>query len=167
MEIPRRIAMDAIVVSIVAPLLNELDEQEARWFLGCRVWQRATAAQTGGGLGLIEQVVPPGFGSPYHVHHREDEAFYVLEGAIRFFSEGRSWVLEAGGFAFLPRGIPHGFRTEGDVASRSLLLATPGGFEGFVAELSSTEPPAGPPDMDALMAAATRYGLEIFGPLPE
>jgi hypothetical protein len=91
----------------------------------------------------------------------------VLEGAIRFFSEGGSWVLGAGGFAFLPRGIPHGFRTEGDAPSRSLLLATPAGFEGFVAELSAVEPPAGPPDMDALMADASRFGVEILGPLPE
>jgi quercetin dioxygenase-like cupin family protein len=159
--------VNATVVSLVEPLLTEMDENDARWFLGSRVWMRATAAQTGGGLGLIEQLVPPGFGSPYHVHHHEDEAFYVLAGAIRFFSEGRSWVLGPGGFAFLPRGIPHGFRTEGDAPSRSLLLAAPGGFEGFVAELSTEEPPAGPPDMDALVAAAGRYGLEIFGPLPE
>ena len=148
------------------PLLNELHEDEARWFLGSRVWLRATAAQTANALGLIEQIVPPGLGSPYHIHRNEDEAFYVLDGGIRFFSEGRSWVLGPGGFAFLPRGVPHGFRTEGDAPSRSLLLAAPGGFEGFVAELSSVEPPAGPPDMGALMAAAGRYGLEILGPLP-
>lgn len=159
--------MNATVASTVEPLLNELDENSARWFLGSRVWPRADAARTGDVLGLIEQLVPPGHGSPYHIHHDEDEAFYVLEGAIRFFSEGRSWVLGSGGFAFLPRGIPHGFRTEGDVPSRSLLLALPGGFEGFVAELSSVEPPAGPPDMGALMAAASRHGLEILGPLPE
>jgi quercetin dioxygenase-like cupin family protein len=157
----------APAASTVEPLLNELDENRARWFLGSRVWLRAAAAQTGGALGLIEQLVPPGLGSPYHVHHQEDEAFYVLAGEIRFFSRGSSWVLGPGGFAFLPRGIPHGFRTEGDVPSRSLLLAAPGGFEGFVAELSSEEPPAGPPDMGALMAAAGRYGLEILGPLPE
>lgn len=154
------------VALTIEPLLNELHEDEARWFLGCRVWPRATAAQTGNALSLIEQIVPPGLGSPYHIHRREDEAFYVLEGEIRFFSEGRSWVLGPGGFAFLPRDVPHGFRTEGDAPSRSLLLATPGAFEGFVAELSSVEPPAGPPDMGALMETAGRYGLEILGPLP-
>jgi quercetin dioxygenase-like cupin family protein len=163
----RRINVNAAVASTVEPYLNALDENAARWFLGCRVWRRADATQTGGALGLIEQVVPPGLGSPYHVHRNEDETFYLLEGEIRFFSEGRSWVLGPGGFAFLPRDIPHGFRTEGDVPSRSLLLAAPGGFEGFVAELSSVEPPAGPPDMDALLAAAGRYGIEILGPLPE
>ena len=151
----------------VAPYLQAFDEEEVQWFLGCQVWRRAGAAQTGGALGVIEQIVPPGLGSPYHIHHNEDEIFYLLEGEIRFFSEGRSWVLGPGGFAFLPRGIAHGFRTEGDTYSRSLLLATPAGLEDFVAELSSPVPPAGPPDMGALMAVAGRYGLEILGPLPE
>ena len=151
----------------VSPCLRAFDKNAMRWFLGCQVWQRATSADTAGALGLIEQIVPPGFGSPFHVHHNEDESFYVLDGQIRFFSGGESWVLGPGGFAFLPRGIPHGFRTEADVASRSLLLVTPGGFDQFVAELSSTEPPAGPPDMALLVQTAARYGIEILGPLPE
>lgn len=159
--------MIELTPSKTSPYLGSLDETGAQWFLGCQVWQRATSAQTGGALGLIEQIVPPGFGSPHHVHHNEDESFYVLEGEIRFFSEGTSWVLGKGGFAFLPRGIAHGFRTEGNVPSRSLILATPGGFEEFVAELSSVEPPMGPPDMAVLMEAAGRYGVEILGPLPE
>jgi len=157
----------APVASVVAPYLQAFDEEAVNWFLGCQVWRRAGAAQTGGAFGLIEQIVPPGLGSPYHIHHDEDEAFYLLEGEIRFFSEGRSWVLGAGGFAFLPRGIPHGFRTEGDTPSRSLLLATPAGLEEFVAELSSPLPPSGPPDLGAVIAVAGRYGLDILGPLPE
>jgi quercetin dioxygenase-like cupin family protein len=157
----------APIASTVEPYLSELEETDLRWFLGCQVWRRADAAQTGGMLGLIEQVVPPGGGSPYHVHRDEDETFYLLEGEIRFFSGNRSWVLGPGGVAFLPRGVPHGFRTEGDLPSRSLLLATPGGFEEFVGELSSPLPPAGPPDLGLLMATAARYGIEILGPLPE
>ncbi len=51
----------------VEPLLNELHEDEPHWFLGCRVWLRATAAETGNALNLIEQIVPPGVGSPYHI----------------------------------------------------------------------------------------------------
>lgn len=160
--------MIAPEISTIAPFLTELREDEALWFLGnIRVWLRAAAAQTGGSVGLIEQIVPPGNGSPSHIHHREDEAFYILEGETRFFSEGGSWVLGAGGFAFLPRGVAHGFRTEGNVPCRSLLLTAPGGFERFVAEMSTAEPPAGPPDMGFLMEVAARHGLEILGPLPE
>ncbi len=159
--------MDTATIPSLAPFLATLAPDSARWFLGCQVWTRASSAQTGGALGLIEQVVPPGFGSPYHIHHREDESFYLLEGSIRFFSGDRSWVLGSGGFAFLPRGIAHGFRTEGKTPSRSLLLATPGGFEQFVAALSTVEPPTGMPDMGVLMETANRFGLDILGPLPE
>lgn len=159
--------MTTSVDATVGPYLATLEETEAQWFLGSQVWLRATAAQTGSALGLVEQLVPPGFGSPYHIHRNEDESFYVLEGQIRFFTGGESFVLGAGGFAFLPRGIAHGFRTEGEAVSRSLLLATPGGFVDFVAEMSSPTAPDGPPDMGALMAAAARYGIDILGPLPE
>lgn len=151
----------------VAPVLNESSDCPSRWFLGCQVRTRATAADTAGGLGMIEQIVPPGFGSPYHVHRNEDESFYILEGQIHFYSGESSYVLGPGGFAFLPRNIPHGFRTEGDVPSRSLLLATPGNFINFVADLSTVEPLAGPPDMTLLMETAARYNVDILGPLPE
>lgn len=93
--------------------------------------------------------------------------FYVLEGELRFFSEGQTWVLGPGGFAFLPRNVPHGFRTEGSAAARSLLFVTPAGFEGFVQALSRPEPAAGPPDMGLLMATSADFGLDILGPLPE
>src|SRR5680860_691295 len=125
---------------------SNLNADDAAWFLGAETWLRATATQTGGALGLIEQVLNPGLGSPFHVHHNEDEAFYVLEGEIRFFSEGQTWVTGAGAFADLPRDIPHGFRVEGSASARVLLLVTPGGFEGFVAESRDPAPPAGPPD---------------------
>ena len=150
-----------------AIFLDELDEGAARWFLGERTWVRAAGAQTGGALGLVEQVVTPGFASPFHVHRGEDEAFYVLEGQVRFVGADGSRVLGPGGVAFLPRGVPHGFRVEGEAPARILLIATPAGFASFVDGLCEPAPPAGPPDMAALMAAAARHEIEILGPLPE
>jgi len=149
-----------------APFVAARDEGAAHGFFGSRVWLRAGIAQTGSALGLIEQLVPAGLGSPYHVHRHEDEACYVLEGAIRFVCGDASWVVGPGGFAFLPRGVPHGFCTAGDRPSRSLLLVTPAGFEGFVAELNEAAPPAGPPDPDRCRRVAAAYGIEILGPLP-
>jgi quercetin dioxygenase-like cupin family protein len=147
--------------------LNELAALDPAWFLGVQTWQRANAAQTGGAVGLIEQVIGPGYASPYHVHHKEDEEFYVLEGQIRFHSQGNSWVAREGGFAFLPRYIPHGFSVEGATPARVLILVTPAGFEGFVADLSEHASPAGPPDMDKVMRVAAQYSIDILGILPE
>ena len=146
--------------------IYDAGEGEARWMGETATTFLATGALTGEAFGLVEERAIRGEAIPLHMHD-DVESFYVLEGQVRFFSEGSSWVLGPGGFAFLPRGVPHGFRTEGDVPSRSLLQATPGGFERFVGELSSETPPAGPPDMDALLAAAARHGLDILGPLPE
>ena len=150
----------------VSPFLDERKDEDMRWFLGERTWVRAGSAQTGGVLGLVEQVLSPGASSPYHLHHAEDEQFYVLDGHIRFVSGDQTWTLGTGGFAFLPRGIPHGFQVAGDSPVHVLILSTPAGFADFVAELSAPEPPAGPPDLDHLTQVAGRYAIEILGPLP-
>jgi mannose-6-phosphate isomerase-like protein (cupin superfamily) len=90
-----RVTVTEVSGQTVQPFLGELDEQDMCWFLGERTWLRATTAQTGGALGFVEQVIPFGFASPYHVHHNEDESFCVVEGEVRFVSNGQSWVLEA------------------------------------------------------------------------
>jgi quercetin dioxygenase-like cupin family protein len=145
-------------------------EGQAVWFLDTLTLVKATGEQTGGAFGLVEQVLPSGSGSPYHVHHAEDEAFYVLEGEVSFVS-GDQWTrATAGSYIFLPRDIPHGFRTE--TPSRVLILTTPAGFEQFLIEAGKPArelalPPAEPPDMEMLMAAAEKYRIDILGPLPE
>jgi quercetin dioxygenase-like cupin family protein len=145
-------------------------EGQAVWFLDTLTLVKATGEQTGGAFGLVEQVLPSGSGSPYHVHHAEDEAFYVLAGEVSFVS-GDQWTrATAGSYIFLPRDIPHGFRTE--TPSRVLILTTPAGFEQFLIEAGKPArelalPPAEPPDMGMLMAAAEKYRIDILGPLPE
>jgi quercetin dioxygenase-like cupin family protein len=138
-------------------------------FLGLPTQVRASAGTTNGGFGLVEHwEMPPGFASPYHTHHREDESFYVLEGEIAFVC-GEQWMKAGpGAFVYGPREIPHGFKVIGSAPARMLLLATPGGFEGFVLELTTplADPPS-PPDMAKLMMLAAKYGIDINGPLPE
>lgn len=153
------------------PYLNTRDDEPVS-FLGCPTLVRASAATTGGAFGLIEHLtMPPGFASPYHRHKNEDEAFYVLEGQLAFVCDGRWMSGGPGAFVFGPRGIAHGFKVEGSSPARLLLLCTPGGFEQFVLDLGAPMPAPGatppPPDMARLMAAATEYGIEILGPLPE
>jgi quercetin dioxygenase-like cupin family protein len=158
-----------------APELQILARGEGTpvWFLGCLTFLKGSAETTRGAYGLVEQIAPAGFTTPYHMHQVEDETFYVLEGTLRLFSQGRQLELSAGGYAFLPRQIPHGFRVEGNSPARVLFLSMPGGgFEQFVLEMGEPAidlhtPPAGPPNIEKLTALATKYKIDIFGPLPE
>src|SRR5436305_14365092 len=80
---------------------------DAIWFLRNRMTVKATAETTGGAFGLVETQIAPGFSPPLHVHHREDEAFYVLEGEVTMRCGERSFRATAGSFAWLPRDVPH------------------------------------------------------------
>lgn len=144
-------------------------EDAAFRFLGIPTLLRSTAETTNGAFGLIEHwEMPVGFATPYHTHHREDESFYVLEGAVAFVCSG-TWLRGgAGTFVYGPREMPHGFKVIGHAPARMLLLCSPGGFERFVLEQTTpiTEPPA-PPDMGKLMMLAAKYGIDIHGPLPD
>ena len=107
-------------------------------FLGLPTQVRATSEMTNGAFGLVEQwEMPPGFASPYHTHHHEDESFYILRGEVAFVIDGNWQRVGPGAFVFGPREIPHGFKVVGDKPAHMLLQATPGGFEQFVIELGS------------------------------
>jgi mannose-6-phosphate isomerase-like protein (cupin superfamily) len=142
----------------------------SRIFLSLPTWIRAGGAETNGALSLIEQVIPAGYQSPWHVHHNEDESFYVIEGHATVIVADRSVALGPGGFAFGPRKVPHGFRIDGTRPVRLLLMTTGGSFAAFIDEMSD---PAGmivsaPQEIDVpkLVAAAERYGISILGPMP-
>jgi quercetin dioxygenase-like cupin family protein len=153
-------------------LIVNTREDGVIWFLGLPTALRATGETTNGAFGLIEHwTMPPGFASPYHMHHLEDEAFYVLEGRVAFVCDGKWFRAEAGAYVFGPREIPHGFRIEGATPARMLLLCAPAGFEQFVLEMSEPAPnlrlPPPAPDMAKLMGLAQKYRIDILGPLPE
>jgi quercetin dioxygenase-like cupin family protein len=143
---------------------------EALWFMGFLVTVKSSAESTGGGVAVLEHLAPRGAGSPLHVHRREDEWFYVLEGELTFWVGGEVIEAPAGAFVYGPRGIPHTFVVSSERA-RFLLVTEPAGFEGFVRATATPAgelaiPPAAtePPDMAALAAAAAAAGIEIVGP---
>ena len=154
----------------VEPIAYAPRDGEAIWFLGQLVTIKASAETTAGRVGVTETLGLRGSGSPLHVHHNEDEWFYVLEGELTFWVGGETVTAPAGSFVYGPRGIPHTFTVSSERA-RFLLVVEPGGFESFVREIGEparelTIPPAGsePPDLEQLVAVAARYGLEITGP---
>jgi quercetin dioxygenase-like cupin family protein len=159
----------------VAPIALSQGEGETFWAFNGLTAIKASGQTTGGRIAIIEQLARLGAGSPLHVHHKEDEWFYVLEGELKFWVGGKVIVAPAGSFVFGPRDIPHTFVVS-STESRFLLGTEPAGFENFIRELSQpalalTPPPlpTEPPDMEKIMATAARYGIEILGPpgIPE
>jgi len=152
------------------PIAMQQGEGEARWFLGALATIKSSGETTGGRVAVTENWAPRGHGSPLHVHHNEDEWFYVLSGELTFWVDGQVITATDGSFVYGPRDVPHTFTVTSEEA-RFPLVIEPAGFEIFLRALSEpaeslTLPPASiePPAMDAMMAAAAEYGLEILGP---
>jgi quercetin dioxygenase-like cupin family protein len=145
----------------------------AYWFLNSLGVVMATSESNGGAFSMVHQTTPPGHATPYHLHHQEDEAFYVLDGEFTFISDGQKTVLGPGGYIFLPRGIPHGIRCSSSNPSTKLILAMPGtGFVGMMTEIAEPAkervlPPPSAPDVDKLARLCAKYKIDILGPLPE
>lgn len=118
--------------------------------------------ETGGSLTALENVIAPGDGPPLHVHHAEDEAWYVLEGDLRFRLGAELSDAPSGTFVFVPRGTPHCFHNAGDRPARVLVLFTPAGMERFFDRFAAL--PAGPPDPGAFRAIGSEVGMEVVGP---
>lgn len=141
------------------------NEGEAIWWFGALAEIKATAADTGGLMTIIEITDPPGVEVPMHVHHREDEAFWILEGDVTITVGDTTVECHAGDYAFGPRDIPHRY-TVGEHGCRMLFILTPGSFEGLVREMGEpaqarTLPPPFEPDLERVAAVARAYGCEL------
>lgn len=153
-------------MSDAASTLNHQDH--ACWWQGSLYRIKSRAEDTGGALGLVEASFYRGFGPPLHVHHREDEGIYVIEGEIRFRQGDEELVGGPGSWVWGPRGVPHAFKVESESA-RALVVVTPAGFErmfevGGVPVSESADPPVQEYDPDAAVAMAERFGFEVVGP---
>jgi quercetin dioxygenase-like cupin family protein len=125
---------------------------------------------TGGKYALTDSTVPPQGEVPPHIHHREDEAFWVLEGELEVLVGEDKIGASAGSFVHLPRGVIHTYKNVGATSARFLTLMVPAGLEKFFEEVGkpgtdlSTPPPFGEEDVEKLLAVAPNYGAEIPPP---
>lgn len=151
------------------PKVVRRDEGDARWWFNNLAVIKATAADTGGQLTIVEITESPGVEGPLHVHHREDEGFWILEGSATFEIGGMTFEAHAGDYVFGPRDIPHRYSV-GAEGCRMLFLMTPGGFENLViamsrpAESRTVAPPSEEePDWEQVAAVAEAHGAELLG----
>jgi quercetin dioxygenase-like cupin family protein len=154
---------------------HEPGEGEAWWWFGLLATIKATAEQTGGQYTLVEILAPEGFASPLHVHHSEDEGFWIIEGELTFYVSDQTIKARPGSFLFGPKDVPHAFTVDSGPA-KLLFVLSPAGFEGLIREmgepareLTIPSQPEEPPDeaeMERMMAIAAKYGGEILGPPP-
>lgn len=132
----------------------------------------ATGDDTNGKYALWEALVPPGGGPPPHVHSREEEGFYILEGEITFQVGDKRLVASPGVFVNMPVGTPHSFKNESGKTARLLISVAPAGLEKMFFEFgvslpegSTTALPPTKEEIEKLLAVAPRYGIEIKLPL--
>src|SRR5262249_14545196 len=128
----------------------------------------ATGEDTNGKYALIEALVGPGGGPPPHVHSREEEGFYILEGEVTFTINGERVVATAGMFANMPVGTPHSFKNKSDKPAKMLISVAPAGLEQMffevgvpLAEGATTASPPTKDEIEKLLAVAPKHRLEI------
>ena len=150
------------------PVLRQTTEGRTIAVVGDVYRFLATGEDTSGKYALFEAFVSPGGGPPPHVHSREEEGFYVLEGEITFTIGDQRLVASTGMFANMPVGTPHAFKNESGKPARMLISVAPAGLEKMFFEVGVPVPPdattAAPPtteEIERLLATAPRYGIEI------
>ena len=154
------------------PFAVNLSDAPSYWSLGELLTMVATAEQTGGLFSLMHEQLPRGAEPPPHVHRREDEAFFVLDGALTVRVGDRTFSASPGSFVFCPRNVPHLLTVESDEV-RMLTLCTPGGVERLFVELGEpastrTLPPddGAEPDVERIVTLAAHYGAEVLETWP-
>jgi len=160
-----------MAVGNLVPIVRVEGEGEKLWFYGGGVhtWL-ATSSETGGAFLLFDDVMTRGKTTPLHSHPEVDETLYMLEGEILLSVDGREQAVGSGGFAMIPRGLPHAFLVTSERA-RILFLETPGSSEAFYRGASEALTPTleatAPINFDRVRAsAALNGGIEILGPPP-
>jgi mannose-6-phosphate isomerase-like protein (cupin superfamily) len=123
---------------------------------------KARAETTNGTFTALESIIAPGQGPPLHIHVREDEIYYMIDGRVRFLAGDRFFDAPTGAFMFIPRGTAHCFQNVGDRPARLLVMFTPAGMERFFEGTGRL--PDGPVDQDAYRAIAHSAWMQVVGP---
>ena len=127
-----------------------------------------TGAQSNGGYFIMEAIIPPGGGPPLHIHHREDECFYLLEGILDITLAEQKVKATTGDFVQIPRGTVHAFFNAGNTTARMLLFFSPAGMDKYFEEVlepvqnrSASIPTVTEELIARMVGAGPKYGIEF------
>lgn len=142
------------------PRIHTDGDGRAMDILGNAMLEKAGSEDLGGGAAVFVQTVMPHNGPPAHFHRHTDEFFYVLDGELDVWVEGRHYRLKRGMSATLPRGLVHRFDNVTDRPAKVLAVITPGEGARFFEDLNR-ERPRLPADLDKLVAIVGRHDIEV------
>ena len=149
-------------------------EDKSFWVGTSLVKCKAESVIIHGRYSLFELIDQPQNGPPRHVHHRDDEAYYILEGQYEIYRANEPPTKAApGSFIYFPKGVAHTYKNVGKGPGRMLVVNTRAGLERFVEEVGqsatdTSSPPihAGTPDFGKMIEIAQKYDIEIIGSAP-
>jgi quercetin dioxygenase-like cupin family protein len=126
-----------------------------------------TGETSGDSCFIVECLVPPGGGPPMHIHHREDECFYLMEGELEIEVGGKTIAVRSGDFVHAPKGVPHTYRNTGSCHAKMMVTFTPAGMEGWfettlvpVRENDEAPPAPNPAMIQRMLDAGPEFGVE-------
>ena len=160
----KQLAMDTNEKILLKP-----GQGKSLWVLGDLYTFKATGRETGGAFTVMDQIIQPQGGPPPHIHHREDETFYVLEGRFSFLCGDKQTIFDTGSFIHIPKGTLHTFKNLGEKPGRILVTITPAGLEEFFYAIGTpttnqpTPPAFDPSVIDKIIALSPDYQMEIRG----
>ena len=150
------------------PIIRENAKGRDYLIWGDRYSFKTTSAESNGAHALLEMTVNPGSGTPPHIHHAEDEMFYVLEGELSLWCGDQKFLGKAGSFVAVPKGVVHRWANESAAPAKSLVFLVPGGFEEFLMKIGQpvtdpdhTSQPPTKDEIDFAMSIAGDYHMEV------
>jgi mannose-6-phosphate isomerase-like protein (cupin superfamily) len=146
-------------------------DQPAYWIVDHRMKVLIPGEQTNNAYAVLEAFIVPGGGPPPHIHHREAELFYVLDGDITILAGEQTVHASAGTCVHIPAGTVHTFKNAGDAPVRMVIMYAPAGFERYFTNVGTPTPhgdeiapPVTQETLERLQAYAAQFNLEIIPP---
>lgn len=147
------------------PMLASRTKENSYWYIGHFMSVLLSSKETAGEYALLRATERRGLEPPPHTHTKEDEAFLILDGEVVYTVGHQSFQAKQGDVMFLPKNIQHSFKIQSEKLE-TLILLTPGGLENYFIEMSKPAEelqlpplPQGPPDIQKLVATASKYGV--------